>query len=195
VFFKTWRHTYENSTALRLRNTALRCTVHHEEERTVNLLVQMLIGKSWWNCALVSISSTFFEQLLHQYSFAKKLHSKTVIREKLSIRIFVQKKLLMLIKLIPDLQTYRHSFIFWSLPVIFSPIEVFVYQLNQSLHVKSRHSIESPIELSLTSLSCRLKTNGITVDCKSFCTHSQHKEERKISSLGFDKPNILRWKN
>jgi len=32
---------------------------------------------------LESISPTFYEQLLHQYSKAKKLQSQTVIREKL----------------------------------------------------------------------------------------------------------------
>jgi len=31
----------------------------------------------------VSISSTFYKQLLRQYSFAKKLQNQTVIREKL----------------------------------------------------------------------------------------------------------------
>jgi hypothetical protein len=30
-----------------------------------------------------SISPTFYEQLLHQYSFVKKLQSRTAIREKL----------------------------------------------------------------------------------------------------------------
>jgi len=34
--------------------------------------------------ALLSISPTFYELLLHRYSFAKKLQSQAVIREKLS---------------------------------------------------------------------------------------------------------------
>jgi len=40
---------------------------------------------------LLSISSTFYKQLLRQYSFAKRLQSRTVIREKLSKALFLGK--------------------------------------------------------------------------------------------------------
>ncbi len=49
-----------------------------------------------------TISSTFYEQLLHWYSFAKKLKSQTVRREKLGIALLYQKGMSkMLMKLTP----------------------------------------------------------------------------------------------
>jgi hypothetical protein len=42
----------------------------------------------------VSISSTFYEQLLRQYSCAKKLQSQTVTREKLLCKTLSYKKAL-----------------------------------------------------------------------------------------------------
>jgi len=41
-----------------------------------------------------SILQTFYVQLLHQYSIAKKLQSQTLIREKLCKTLFVQKSCL-----------------------------------------------------------------------------------------------------
>jgi len=50
----------------------------------------------------VSISSTFYEQLLRQYSCAKKLQSQTVTREKLhKILSFKEAARKMLVKLTP----------------------------------------------------------------------------------------------
>jgi hypothetical protein len=49
-----------------------------------------------------SISSTFFEQLLRQYYFAKKLETQTAIREKLCRTLSYEKgKRKMLMKLTP----------------------------------------------------------------------------------------------
>jgi hypothetical protein len=53
---------------------------------------------------LWSISPTFYGELLHQYFFAKKLQSQTVIREKLHKALSYEKFVLkMLIKLTPEL--------------------------------------------------------------------------------------------
>jgi hypothetical protein len=56
---------------------------------------------------LVSISLTFYEQLLCQCSWAKKLQSQTVTREKLCIiRMYEKVVHKMLIKLTPDKQCH-----------------------------------------------------------------------------------------
>jgi len=49
---------------------------------------------------LVSIPSTFYEKLLRQYSFAKKLQSQTVIREK-PLEAYKKFQRKMLMKLTP----------------------------------------------------------------------------------------------
>jgi len=56
----------------------------------------------WWNWSQLSISSTFYEQLLHWYSCTKKLQSQTVIREKLSKALCMKKALKIFMKLIPS---------------------------------------------------------------------------------------------
>ncbi len=68
-----------------------------------------LYVKCWWNWHLGSKSSTFYEQLLRQYSCAKKLQSQTVIiviRENLHITLLYKKGIpKMLMKLTRDLSS------------------------------------------------------------------------------------------
>jgi len=75
---------------------------------SINLMAQNLLIESWYNLHLLSISSTFYDQLLCRYSCAKKFPSQTVTGEKLCNTLSYKKgghKMLM--KLTPDL---------WSLP-------------------------------------------------------------------------------
>jgi hypothetical protein len=74
--------------------------------------------KSWWNWAQISISSTFYEQLLRRYSCTKKLQSQTVIREKLCKLLLYKKVVLkMLVKSNPDKreQKIKRDFMFFSI--------------------------------------------------------------------------------
>jgi len=66
--------------------------------RTYKVLVECQ-----WNWHLLSISSTFYKQILHQYFCTKKLQSQTVTRENLP-KHFPMKKgsCKMLLKLTPD---------------------------------------------------------------------------------------------
>ncbi len=59
---------------------------------------------------LLSISSTFYEQLLRQYSSAKKLQSQIVTREKLRETLSNKKgTLIMLMKLTPIVTIYEYE--------------------------------------------------------------------------------------
>jgi len=63
--------------------------------------------KRWWNW-LWSISSIFYEQLLSQYSFAKKFHSQNVSRKKLRKTLSYKKvSSNMLMKLTPGNRTFE----------------------------------------------------------------------------------------
>ncbi len=59
---------------------------------SINLMAQNLLIESWYNLHLLSISSTFYDQLLCRYSCAKKFPSQTVTREKLRAIHFLTKK-------------------------------------------------------------------------------------------------------
>jgi hypothetical protein len=62
-------------------------------------------AKSDYKSLLLSISSTFYEQLLLQYFGAKKCQSQTVTREKLpKILLYKKGARKMLMKLTPELQ-------------------------------------------------------------------------------------------
>jgi len=97
-----------------------------------------------------SISSTFYEQLLRRYSFAKKLQSQTVIREKPCKALLYNKgSSKMLRKLTPE----------WQGPPVIDTssnnillVTKFVTQKNESHgHLQNNIKINLPLNLSLCS--------------------------------------------
>jgi len=65
-----------------------------------------------WNRHLWSISSLFYEQLLHQYSLTKKSSSQTLIREKLCKALLSEKGARkMFVKYTPEIHTFGNILI------------------------------------------------------------------------------------
>jgi hypothetical protein len=119
---------------------------------------------------LMSISSTFYEQLLRQYSFAKIIQSQTVLREKLSKALSYKKGMpKMLIKMTPSLSLsliHTHTKFFYVC-ISFTHVRLIsishTLTLSHSSSLSLSHSLTFPPTLSLLTPSLsRMKA----VECR-----------------------------